>query len=286
MAAPVQRDADGFSLRVEEIEEIEDVSQTLEYLSDVTGADVKWLGMNQMRLWCNDLIFRTAGDPSATSLSAHKNAGKEAIAQDLTEVFSILDDYPFRNPDGSTVGQLRNGQYMVQFQGGGFKRVDRVTDLEEFHRMARGPDGEVRRSSFTGPKGWVKQSDFNRYKRAKLKHVGKLKAGWLFGADHFTDQTGMTNLGGTGWIRTAQRLPGVNGVGISSSMDEFGTGSLSAENQVEYAPFRIGNSLMEGTARRRQVDMNTDVQVRIEQLTDQFNDGQDVLSQINRSQFA
>lgn len=200
-----------------------------------------------MRMWVNDMLKMSApystsdlvkmGVPSASAQDYEGNSmtarmiGKRAVERDLRKIFMPVDDEAndakrwwtdnsgqlwFKKIDGTV---MKVAPETLQFLKGGAAQ----SAMASHHREYRGADGRVKRRTKLV---YVRANQFQKYLKAEQAAVGRLKAGWVVAIRALGGKTPPS------WISANPR--GTAGSASVATMNEQGTGYLSATNSVPY----------------------------------------------------
>jgi hypothetical protein len=264
-----------------DIRGVHGAQQAMANLSASIGVDVRFIAYDQMRLWLIDLVKKSGGDPRL-SLSKQKQAGKGAIWDDLNKIFNS----DFDTVDEWTRDTTQGTTYFVESATGAIYGVDEtlykpsasISQMHRYHSQLRGKKGRVkrqtpqttRRGGYTEVnKMYVKANRLKKFAKELHSHIGTIKAAWVPALQVFARKS----RGGTGripaWLmQNTSRAPDGQ---TQDNMTKYGSGTLKASNNLDWARDAIRQSLINSTAATRQMDLFKQSKKRIERLVERFN---------------
>ena len=104
--------------------------------------------------------------------------------------------------------------------------------------------------------------------REQQRHVGKLKAGWTGGMDHWGKLAGRTTKAPR-WVLNAARA-GQTGDGFGR-LNSQGSGDIGSLNNVPYAPAKLSDSTLAYLGRNAQKSLMIRVKKQSEKMAERFN---------------
>lgn len=262
---------------------IKGIEYRLYKLAKEWGIDVRFICMDQARLWLIELAKKTAGNPEI-SPGDQKKMQFKAVENDLNELFA---------PESSFGGMrgTNKGDRVIYLKGAGNPTI------------FLSPDDDWREGSTSAVRMWHQDNRKARYKRVtkrpSTRHVGNktylnkkvlktqqysklvksvrekvgfCKAGWMPSIQAAAAATH----GSTGnlpkWI--TKHAPFVPGGGFKDQMSTDGDGYIKAQNKVYYAHQQVSRSLIEKTGNTRKEDLEGQVHKRRDRLVNQWNEFQ------------
>lgn len=260
----------------------EKVARRIGELAGEFGVSIRFLCMEQMKLFARDVIKKTGGDPRST-LAAQKRAGKGAIVKDLNNIFipqNKLDGQlePMRDSDGEGLG------YVLNFRSGGIMAIRPEQDMRsasmqaigKIHRDNRGRNGRVKRPRSTRYRGLtnpetyvVKTATFNAYKKELFSHIFTIKAGWVRALEMLEQKTGGKPVSGVpaALRQLKSRAPQSGLIDNRSEKNVM----LRADNRVGYAGRVIKQSDVDAIGRTREKDLFGSAKKRMDQVVERYN---------------
>jgi len=253
------------------------VAKRIGELAGEFDVSIEFVALEQMKLFCRDVIKKTGGNPSLT-LGGQKKAGKAAIEKDLNNIFIP------KNKISGTMEPLDDG-YIVNFTSGGVMAIRSDQDLRSaskeaigrIHRDSRDRKGRTRapatsfHNGLKNPEKYVvKTAAFNQYKREVQAHVFTLKAGWVKALESLEAKTNGRVSGVPDYIRSLQNRAQQSGLIKRGS---GGNIELRADNRVKYAGRTIKQTDLDTLGRTRQKDIFGSMAKRMDQVVERYNKG-------------
>jgi hypothetical protein len=250
------------------------MKRKLEKLAYKSGVTIQFICWDQLRLWTQDMMNKTA--PKALK------QGRATVTRDVTELFE-----PAETAAAFTFWKNRlaqQGSDLIQYTKRGKMRLTKqsakyaaASQMRQIHKKARTRGGGVSRRkvnkhgndiAFRG-KLIVPKSEFNKFRREQQAKVGFLKAGWAPALEFWARKSNATAKVPS-WVARQVKKVGYPG----GKIDEKGNGFIEAVNAVTYANSRISQDhLVELTKAGRQRDLTNGAFKRMDDLAKRFNAG-------------
>ena len=255
----------------------EDVQRMIERAAksvDITVADVLY---DQAALAGEDLIKLT---PPSKKLAGKKGVsdmaiGKASVSSDLAKAFGVI-------PQGAVSWErngrtyYRNGDAVWSVSQSLSKPRASVDEMAKHHHKLRstrgskagrvgGARGELRADAMM-----VKQSKYRAYKRAVLKRVGRMKAGWIAGVIAASTKTNRK----TQYPKALDKVRALVGneggwVDAAHAPQPY----VEIYNSVPYFPAELEQRLEEYASANRKRDIAKNMRKRLDKLAARINAG-------------
>ena len=240
------------------------------------GVSMQFAGRDLMRVYCNNLL--------QLSWPKNKKAGKGAIDADTNKIFAPLDSQEaigFFNSifgdgtytkGGKLKGQKRQARAQSIMPGVTFNWRGDQSAMRKWHeeRRRRGKvprgDGSVRRGKWTFERGmYVTTTAMRKYRRARYKSVGKLKAGWAKAALYFAAATN-GRLVMPAFVRDQDQKRGTK----QDAFTRDGNGFATATNLIPYAS-RLTRFIIGRATRKTEHYASKATQKQIDKIVARYN---------------
>ena len=250
------------------------MKKKLERLAAKSGVTVQFICWDQLRLWTQDVMRKTA--PSKLS------KGRATVDAGMTELFEPAETTAafvfwkdrLAQQNSDVIQYTKRGKMRLTKKSA---KAESASQMRRIHKASRTKRGGVSRKkvnrttpdiAFRG-KIIVPKSEFNRFKREKQKAVGNLKAGWV-PALTFWARKAKATAKIPSWVMRQASKRGYPG----GRIDEKGNGMIEAVNNVIYANSRISqDNIVEFTKQSRQKDLTRGAFKRMDDLAKRFNAG-------------
>jgi len=212
------------------VHNMDKVEQRLNRLAAAAGLGVRDVANEVMRLACQNAVKFTV--PKTGKM------GRDRVEKDINKVFE-----PVPTPQRKKTWRQESRPGIVFLKGiDGLdpKAVVQVPDwrfqpkageaaIRRIHEKERLSRGRVGRRAAKNPT-YIKQADLRRYISKRKKRVGRLKAGWLPGLDHYAREAGTSPKGVPAFVRNQATKEGH----VSGRISRGGSGAIETHNDVPY----------------------------------------------------
>lgn len=252
----------------------EKVAKRIGELAGEFGVSIRFICMEQMKLFARDVIKKTGGDPSI-SLAGQRKAGNSAVESDINQLFISEDDLDWVKDYKDGYAKVK-GHTGAVFLARSDERSMGKDDLLSYHEKNRNSMGRTRKAmnyKYNGltasPKYVVKGRVLKQVIKERQSHVGRLKAGWVRALEELEVKTGGRKVSGVPiWIR--KQAPNAPQSGLIDNRSDKNV-VLRADNKVAYSGRVIKQSDVDAIGRTREKDLFGSMRKRMDQVVERYN---------------
>lgn len=254
------------------------VAKRIGELSGEFGVSIRFICMEQMKLFARDVIKRTGGD-GKMSLGQQRKIGKSAVASDLNKIFE---------DDRDTVSDIAmniSGRHLIKTSTGAtyvvppehYKISMSASEMKAIHKSRRNKKGRTRElqpgklGGFTTlNKYYVGKRTYQQYVNQVKSRVGLSKAGWVTALQQLEAKTGGKPVSGVPqFVRKMAVFAKQSGLIDNRAGSDV---MLKASNQLAYAYLAIPQHIVNSIGKKRQRDLFGSMEKRMDQVVKRFNE--------------
>ena len=255
----------------------EAVARRIGELSGEFGVSIRFICMEQMKLFARDVIKQTGGD-GKMSIGQQRKRGKAAVASDLNKIFE---------DDSDTVSDIAmniSGRHLIKTATGAtyvvppehYAKSMSVSEMKSIHKSRRNRKGRTNElqpgklGGFTTlNKYYVEKRTYKKYVQQVQSRVGLAKAGWVIALQRLEAKTGGKPVSGIPqFVRKMAVFAKQSGLIDNRAGDDV---MLKASNQLSYAHLAMPQHVINGIGQKRQRDLFGSMAKRMDQVVERFN---------------
>jgi hypothetical protein len=249
------------------------MKRKLASLAAKAGVTIQFVMWDQLRLWTQDVMKKTAPTAKADGLKKVAAGMSELFEPAETTAAFVFWKDRLAKQNSDVVQYTKTGKMILTKKSA---KAESVSQMRKIHKAARTKGGGVSRKkvnrttpdiAFKG-KIIVYKSEYKKMKAELNRKVGHLKAGWVPALTFWA-----------GKAKAPVKIPAYvlnqSKIGYAGgSIDEKGNGSIEAVNNVVYSNRRLSqDNVVELTKQGRQRDLTKGAFKRMDDLAKRFNAG-------------